>query len=77
MAVRIANAANALFGFTLSRAGGYFDLVVDGGGSITLQFMRKPFVTHYMTVVVPWNQIVYIGDVVMTSKDVSPLAFLI
>ena len=47
-AVRIFDTANSLYGFTISRNGGEFDLVVNGGGSISLQFMRQPFRTQYI-----------------------------
>lgn len=70
MGVRVVDTANALYGFTLSRTGGWFDLMVNGGGSVTLHFMRLPFGSIFKTVAVPWNEIVYIGDVQMAPKEV-------
>ncbi|EFO27446.1 hypothetical protein LOAG_01036 [Loa loa] len=67
--VRIAEARHpTLTGFTLSRSednGGAFDLVVNGGKTITLQFMRKPFEKLEKSFYIPWNEIVYVGDIKM------------
>uniref|UniRef100_A0A1I8EAL2 EGF-like domain-containing protein n=1 Tax=Wuchereria bancrofti TaxID=6293 RepID=A0A1I8EAL2_WUCBA len=67
--VRIAEARHpTLTGFTLSRSednGGAFDLVVNGGKTITLQFMRKPFEKLEKSFYIPWNEIVYVGDITM------------
>ncbi|KAM3723399.1 Teneurin-1 [Dirofilaria immitis] len=67
--VRVAEARHpTLTGFTLSRSednGGAFDLVVNGGRTVTLQFMRKPFEKLERSFHVPWNEIVYVGDIKM------------
>lgn len=67
--VRIAEARHpTLTGFTLSRSednGGAFDLVVNGGKTVTLQFMRKPFEKLEKSFYIPWNEIVYVGDIKM------------
>jgi hypothetical protein len=36
-----------------------FDVLVNGGGAITLQFQRSPFRPMTRTVFVPWNQVNY------------------
>jgi hypothetical protein len=36
-----------------------FDVMVNGGGAITLQFQRSPFRPLTRTVFVPWNQVNY------------------
>lgn len=47
-----------------------FDVLVNGGGAVTLQFQRSPFKPLTRTVFVPWNQIVVLPSVVMTlSKE--------
>lgn len=47
-----------------------FDVLVNGGGAVTLQFQRSPFKPLTRTVFVPWNQIVVLPPVVMTlSKE--------
>lgn len=34
-----------------------FDVLLNGGGAITLQFQRSPFRPMTRTVFVPWNQV--------------------
>jgi len=50
-----------------------FDVLVNGGGAVTLQFQRSPFTPLTRTVFVPWNQIVVLPPVVMilTKEDES------
>lgn len=61
-----------LEGFTLTRDDGWFDLMVNGGGAITLQFGRSPFRPQSVIVQVPWNEVIIIDTVVMsTSEDKS------
>ncbi|KAK0414638.1 hypothetical protein QR680_011539 [Steinernema hermaphroditum] len=69
--VRVSDVDHPLYGFTLTRSqdgGGAFDLMVNGGGHVTLQFMRQPFERLEKTFAVAWNRIVYVGDVVMSTK---------
>ncbi|XP_006815600.1 teneurin-3-like [Saccoglossus kowalevskii] len=65
-----------LFGFTYSRIDGMFDLIVRGGGSVTVQFSRDPFETSYQSVFVPWNDFVVVDDVTMSTyfgnRDLQP-----
>ncbi|KFD71160.1 hypothetical protein M514_04996 [Trichuris suis] len=70
--VRITDTSNALYGFTLSRLDGQFDLLVNGGGSVTLQLMRLPFGSTYRTYPVTWNVIVNVGDIVMSKDSALP-----
>ncbi|XP_055530573.1 teneurin-m isoform X3 [Wyeomyia smithii] len=58
-----------LEGFTLTRDDGWFDLMVNGGGAITLQFGRSPFRPQTRIVQVPWNEVVIIDTVVMSTSD--------
>ncbi|XP_044012987.1 teneurin-a isoform X1 [Aphidius gifuensis] len=67
--IRVSVDRNSRFGFTLTRAGGWFDVLVNGGGAVTLQFQRNPFKPLTRTVFVPWNQIVVLPPVVMTLPD--------
>ncbi|XP_015119824.1 teneurin-a [Diachasma alloeum] len=67
--IRVSVDRNSRFGFTLTRAGGWFDILVNGGGAVTLQFQRNPFKPLTRTVFVPWNQIVVLPPVVMTLPD--------
>ncbi|XP_059059480.1 teneurin-m [Achroia grisella] len=58
-----------LEGFTLTREDGWFDLLVNGGGAVTLHFGRSPFKRSSQVVYVPWNEVVIIDEVVMTTSD--------
>ncbi|XP_045763050.1 teneurin-m isoform X4 [Maniola jurtina] len=58
-----------LEGFTLTREDGWFDLLVNGGGAVTLHFGRSPFKRSTQVVFVPWNEVVIIDEVVMTTLD--------
>jgi len=42
-------------------------MLVNGGGSVTLQFQRIPFQATTRTVFVPWNEIVVLDPVVIMS----------
>ncbi|XP_008203483.1 teneurin-a isoform X4 [Nasonia vitripennis] len=67
--VRVSIDKDQKFGFTLTRAGGWFDILVNGGGAVTLQFQRSPFKPMRRTVFVPWNQIVVLPPVVLTIGE--------
>uniref|UniRef100_A0A1B0DH66 Teneurin TTR-like domain-containing protein n=1 Tax=Phlebotomus papatasi TaxID=29031 RepID=A0A1B0DH66_PHLPP len=55
-----------------------FDVLVNGGGAVTLQFQRSPFRPLTRTVFVPWNQIVVLPPVQMQlSEDEEHLRPLI
>ncbi|XP_032454288.1 teneurin-m isoform X5 [Nasonia vitripennis] len=56
-------------GFTLTRDDGWFDLLVNGGGAVTLQFGRSPFKPQSHIVFVPWNEVVIINKIVMSTAD--------
>ncbi|XP_069941027.1 teneurin-a isoform X3 [Cherax quadricarinatus] len=60
------------FGLTATRKGGWFDVLVNGGGAVTLQFQRAPFEPLTVTVPVPWNQIVVLDPIVMRLKGQEP-----
>lgn len=46
-----------------------FDILVNGGGAITLQYQRSPFRPVTRTVFVPWNQIIVLPPVQMNLVD--------
>ena len=46
-----------------------FDMLVNGGGSVTLRFFRNPFETKDTTVMVPWNRMITMETVTLTLKD--------
>ncbi|KAA0186935.1 hypothetical protein HAZT_HAZT008617 [Hyalella azteca] len=66
------------YGITATRRGGWFDVLVNGGGAVTLQFQRANFLPLTITVPAPWNDIVVLDPVKLTlkseaTKDVSVL----
>lgn len=57
------------FGQTLSRADGMFDLAVNGGGQLTLQFAKAGYINAQRQVDVPWQDFVVIEDVALVPYD--------
>lgn len=55
-------------GCTVTRKDGMFDLLANGGASLTLSFERAPFLTQYRTVWVPWN-VFYVMDTLVMKKE--------
>ena len=43
-----------------------FDMAVNGGGGVTLQFQRSPLKATTRTLYLPWNRIVVINSIIMT-----------
>uniref|UniRef100_A0A4W3H5K4 Teneurin transmembrane protein 3 n=1 Tax=Callorhinchus milii TaxID=7868 RepID=A0A4W3H5K4_CALMI len=56
------------YGYTITRHDGMFDLVANGGASLTLSFERVPFITQYRTVWIPWN-VFYVMDTMVMKKE--------
>ncbi|XP_063415376.1 teneurin-m-like isoform X2 [Mytilus trossulus] len=75
LGVRVTVTRQPLYGYTLTRREGQFDILVNGGGSVTLEFTRLPFITKKISVLVPWNQIVTMETVVMHLKNQLGEAF--
>lgn len=46
-----------------------FDVMVNGGEAVTLQFQRSPFRPQTKTLYVPWNQIVSLPSIKMTLHE--------
>jgi len=57
------------FGYTFSRADGYYDLVVNGGGELTLQFSKDDFLTAQRGLRVRWQQFESVDDVHLVQLD--------
>lgn len=73
MGVRVST-TTPLEGFTMTREDGMYDLLVNGGGAVTLQFGRSPFRPQTYIVYVPWNEVVIIDNVVMVTGDEKAVA---
>ncbi|XP_042572500.1 teneurin-3-like isoform X14 [Cyprinus carpio] len=55
-------------GFTITRKDGMFDILANGGASLTLSFERAPFLTQFRTVWIPWN-VFYVMDTLVMKKE--------
>jgi RHS repeat-associated protein len=65
------------YGQTLTRTNGFFDLQVNGGGSITVQFEKVNYCPVQRQVYVPWQDFVTLPEVAMIKMDpvVTPVTF--
>ena len=66
--VRVSS-SNPLEGCTLTGDDGWFDLMVNGGGAVILHFGRSPFRPRTRTVNVPWNEVVILDTVSMSTQE--------
>lgn len=57
MGVRVGT-TNINDGYTMTREDGWFDLLLNGGGAVTLKFGRSPFPALQYVVNVPWNEVI-------------------
>ncbi|XP_067852200.1 teneurin-2 [Heptranchias perlo] len=57
------------YGYTITRQDGTFDLVANGGASLTLHFERAPFLSQERTVWLPWNTFYAMNTLVMKTEE--------
>ncbi|MBI3304242.1 MAG: right-handed parallel beta-helix repeat-containing protein [Deltaproteobacteria bacterium] len=57
------------FGQTLSRADGMFDLAVNGGGLLTVNYAKAGLLSAQRQVQVPWNDYAWLPEVVLIPYD--------
>lgn len=57
------------FGQTLTRADGLFDLVVNGGGMVTVNYDREGYLSVQRQVTAPWQDYAWLPGVVMIPLD--------
>nr|AYM54114.1 hypothetical protein [Chondromyces catenulatus] len=62
------------FGSTRSRLDGAFDLVVNGGGFLTIEYHKDALLPSQRQVDVPWSDWVTVPDVVMIGVDTAVTA---
>ncbi|XP_064414034.1 teneurin-4 isoform X3 [Latimeria chalumnae] len=67
--VNISFVNNPAFGYSISRHDGSFDLVTNGGVSITLRFERAPFITQEHTLWLPWDRFFVMDTIVMRHEE--------
>ncbi|XP_062332162.1 teneurin-3 isoform X4 [Osmerus eperlanus] len=56
------------YGYTVTRQDGMFDLLANGGASLTVSYERAPFPTMHRTVWIAWN-VLYVLDTVVMKRD--------
>lgn len=57
------------FGQTLSRQDGMFDLAVNGGGILTINYVKEGYLPVQRQLDLPWRDYIYSPDVVMIPVD--------
>src|SRR5262245_4062953 len=57
------------YGSTLTRADGLFDMVVNGGGFLTVRYEKAPYLPVQRQVQTPWQDYVWLPEVVMLPYD--------
>ncbi|XP_035525860.1 teneurin-3 [Morone saxatilis] len=57
------------YGYTITRQDGMFDLLANGGASLTLSYERAPFPMLHRTVWLPWNVFHVMDTVVMKREE--------
>ncbi len=67
--VRISILGHPEFGQTLSRADGEFDLVVNGGGYLTVTYQHSGYLPAQRQVKAPWQDYVVLEDVILIPRD--------
>ena len=63
------------FGQTLSRTDGMFDMAVNGGGQLTINYARSGYLQAQRQLNVPWQDYIWAPDVVLIQLDpqVTPI----
>jgi RHS repeat-associated protein len=69
--VTITILAHPELGQTMTRADGAFDLAVNGGGSLTVNYQKAGFLTAQRMVTAPWREYAWLPDVVMIPYDTA------
>ncbi|XP_077122098.1 teneurin-2-like isoform X6 [Ranitomeya variabilis] len=59
------------YGYTITRQDGTFDLIANGGASLTLHFERAPFISQEKTVWLPWNSFYAMDTLSMKTEENS------
>jgi hypothetical protein len=67
--VRVTILGHPEYGQTLTRADGMFDLAVNGGSSLTVDYRKAGYLPAQRRVEVPWQDYVYAPDVVLIPLD--------
>ncbi|MFZ5597024.1 MAG: SwmB domain-containing protein [Bacillota bacterium] len=66
---KITIADNPQYGSTLTRSDGYFDMAVNGGGILTVDYQKDGYLPVQRRINVPWQDFAILPDVVMINYD--------
>ncbi|MEW6774692.1 MAG: putative Ig domain-containing protein [Bdellovibrionota bacterium] len=69
--VRVSIADHPGYGFTFSRADGWYDLAVNGGGLLTLDYERSGFISAQRQSDIPWQDYVVLDEVRLVAYDTA------
>ncbi len=64
-------------GYTFSRGDGYYDILVNGGGEITLEFSKDDFLKAQRALRVRWQQYETVDDVYLIQLDTAVTEILL
>lgn len=67
--VHVAVVGHDEYGYTLSRDDGEFDLMVNGGGVLLLEFRKSGYLFAQRQAQVPWRDFVVLDDVALVALD--------
>ncbi len=67
--VKVAILHHPEFGYTYTRADGVFDMVLNGGGLLTVTFSRDGFLSAHRQIYVPWQGYANLDTVVLIQLD--------
>lgn len=67
--IRIGLLNEPAIGYTLTRLDGMFDLAVNGGGRVTIEYTGEGYLPAQRTISTGWNDFVSAPDVVLTALD--------
>jgi RHS repeat-associated protein len=67
--VKISLLHHSELGSTLSRADGLFDVAVNGGGVLVLEYEKEGYLTAQRQIAAPWRDYAWADDVVLVPSD--------
>jgi RHS repeat-associated protein len=72
--VKISVKVHPEFGSTLTRADGMFDMAVNGGGQLTVDYQKDGYLPAQRQVQAPWRDYVWVDDAVLVAFDTQVTA---
>jgi hypothetical protein len=72
--VRVEILGKPMYGYTLTRANGAFDLAVNGGGMHVVKYSKSGFIPVQRQIDVAWKECALLPDVVMLERPLSGTA---